>query len=472
VRGSEAQQTLLRFNELLDEFGELALAARVMSRERALQIFSELAARTRFRPASGDALVTVTGRLEDPVVRYDGIWIAGMDATSWPEPVQLNPFLAQAAQRAAGIPAASAEGRTAAARALMLAWRAAANDLVFSVATRDEDLELLPSALLREWQSDAPTPADPGLWLPLRLRRANAVESLTDAVAPAWPAAVRLPSGTRLLELQSLCAFRAFGELRLNSRLLDEPTPGVAPPERGQFLHAALEAFWKTLRDWESLQALSADALAAQQLWGGTRTRAQARESRRARELLRAVCELERTREPFRVRDTELPASVSLAGRRLDLRIDRVDSLSTGGLAILDYKSGTHRKMDWYGEHLSHPQLLAYLLALDEDVRAVATVNVAVRDVGFHGIGVAQGLLPKLHQAVAPQGLAQDRAWDESREFWRQRLDALARDFLDGRAEVDPAPNACKYCDVASLCRIADRAAASADEDAQGVSDD
>src|SRR6202020_2860070 len=115
--------------------------------------------------------------------------------TTWPEPVQLNPFLAQAAQRAAGIPAASAEGRTAAARALMLAWRAAADDLVFSVAARDEDLELLPSALLREWQSDAPTPAHSRLWLPLTLRRADAVESLIDATAPAWPAAAPPPSG-------------------------------------------------------------------------------------------------------------------------------------------------------------------------------------------------------------------------------------------------------------------------------------
>jgi len=41
----------------------------------------------------------------------------------------------------------------------------------------------------------------------------------------------------------------------------------------------------------------------------------------------------------------------------LNLRIDRVDALAAGGVAILDYKSGAHKTMDWYGEHLSHPQL-------------------------------------------------------------------------------------------------------------------
>jgi hypothetical protein len=54
----------------------------------------------------------------------------------------------------------------------------------------------------------------------------------------------RLPSGTRLLELQSQCAFHAFGELRLGSRVLEAPEPGVPALERGNFLHGALEALW------------------------------------------------------------------------------------------------------------------------------------------------------------------------------------------------------------------------------------
>lgn len=482
VRGSDEEQTLQRFNELLNEFGELAVAAPVLSRDRALQTFNELAMRTAFRPASGDALVTVTARVEDPIVHYEGIWVAGLDATAWPEPVQINPFLPLASQRTAGIPAASAEGRTAEARALMLAWRAAADDLVFSVAAREEDLELMPSPLLQEWANLAPTPPRPRVWLPALLHRPGALESLTDATAPAWPINERLPSGTRLLELQSQCAFHAFGELRLNSRALETPEPGVSALQRGKFLHGALEVLWGTLKDSQSLQVLSADELgahiaravarAADDLWGAAATRAQARESARARALLLAVCELERTRAPFRVRDIELASSVALAGARLDLRIDRVDVLAAGGLAILDYKSGTHHKMEWYGEHLSHPQLLAYLIALDEDVRALATVNVAVRDVGFHGIGLAAGLLPKLQAAVAQEGLQDTNVWGQSRQLWRARIEALVRDFLAGRAAVDPAPYACKHCDVASLCRIADRGGLNDAEDAQSASDE
>ena len=468
ARTSAAQQTVQRFNELLNEFGELAVAVRTLTRDQALQVFNELAVRCAFRPGSGDALVTLTPFLEDPITHYEGIWVAGLDAASWPQPVHMNPFLPVAAQRAAAIPAASAEGRTAEARALMMAWRAAADDLVFSVAAREEDLVLLPSPLLKEWSSDAAQPAPPALWLPARMHREGELESLIDVSGPAWPAGERLPSGTRLLELQSQCAFRAFGELRLGSRTLEAPEPGVPALVRGNFLHGALEALWATLKDSRTLQGLSPQDLdaiiaasaahAAHELWGATLSRAQRRERARAHELLGAVCELERTRAPFSVRDIELESAVQLAGSRLHLRIDRVDALGAGGIAILDYKSGAHKTMDWYGEHLSHPQLLAYLVALDEDVRAVATVNVGARDVGFHGIGAQAGLLPKLKAVAAQEGMQAAAVWEESRAFWRARIEALVREFVDGRAAVDPAPQACRYCDVASLCRIAERA--------------
>ena len=468
VRTGAAEQTLQRFHELLNEFGELAVAVRILPREEALQIFNELALRSPFRPASGDALVTVTPFLEDPIVHYEGIWVAGLDASAWPQAVQLNPFLPLAAQRAAGIAAASAEGRTAEARALMRAWRSAADELVFSSPAREEDLELMPSALLREWAETASAPARRGEWLPARLHRHDQLERVVDATAPAWPAAERLPWGTRLLELQSQCAFRAFGELRLGSRALDAPEPGVPPLERGELLHGALEALWRTLADSHALQALSLEevgaviarsvARAAHELWGATLSRAQVRESARARQLLGAICELERTRAPFRVRDIERESSVVLAGARLDLRMDRVDALESGGLAVLDYKSGAHKTMDWYGERLSHPQLAAYVVALDEDVRAVATVHVAVRDFGFHGIAVQAGLLPKLIPAQAQEGMQSGDLWGQSRHLWAARIEALVRDFLAGRAAVDPAPQACRSCEVASLCRIADRA--------------
>ena len=155
ARGSGEQQTVVRFHELLDEFGQLASAARSISRDSAIQWFTELATRTAFRPADDDAVITISSTLADPVVRYDAIWVAGLHAEAFPQPVQPDPFIPLAAQLAAGVPAASAAGRLSEARALISAWRAGADELVLSAPARSDDLELLPSPLLAEWLTDA-----------------------------------------------------------------------------------------------------------------------------------------------------------------------------------------------------------------------------------------------------------------------------------------------------------------------------
>ena len=75
------------------------------------------------------------------------------------------------------------------------------------------------------------------------------------------------------------------------------------------------------------------------------------------------------------MRDIEREELLRLAGVELSVRIDRVDALDAGGLAILDYKSGRPGKAEWYEPRPSHVQLMAYLAAVGGDVRALATVN-------------------------------------------------------------------------------------------------
>ncbi|TLY61097.1 MAG: hypothetical protein E6K52_08760 [Gammaproteobacteria bacterium] len=421
ARSSGEQQTVIRFHELLDEFGQLAASARSMARDSAIQWLTELAARTAFRPADDDALVTISGVFADPVVRYDAIWVAGLHAEAFPQAVQPDPFLPLSAQLSAGVPAASAAGRLAQARALLAAWRSAADELVLSAPARTQDMELVPSPLLRQWLAAGPALSDraaaqgpqqerPAVWLPARLHREGLLESGEDGSGLPWPGQRPLPSGTRTLELQNQCPFRAYAELRLGSVELDVPQPGVAADQRGRLLHAALQRLWQQLGDSQTLRALPESGLerlisqsvadAADVTLGGSpggarqpdlfgdlqRSPAFARECRRAARLIRALCELERERAPFAVQGTELDLTLTLTGARLRVRIDRLDVLESGGRAILDYKSGRRVTADWYGERPSHPQLLAYLAAVGADVVAMATVNITAREVRFDGI--------------------------------------------------------------------------------------
>ena len=462
---SPAQQTLLRLRELLEEYGQLSAVVRRMERSTAIERLSELAARTAYRPAEEDAAVTVTASLADPIVRYDAIWVGGLDHDTLPQAPDPNPFLPLGAQLAAEWPAASAGGRLREAQALLGAWRAAAGRLVLCAPLRDGDVTVLPSPLLAGWAPlEAPQGA-PLAWLPERLHRDGQLETWVEAVRP-WDVRVPLPAGTRSLELQNLCPFRAYGELRLGCAPLESSEPGVPADLRGQLLHGALQDLWGGLGDSAALAALGPLALderlgacverAAERLLAGQSAPPSAaalrRERQRAVRLMRALCELERQREPFTVRDTERAVEMTLAGARLNLRLDRVDVLGDGSLAILDYKTGRPIRPDWYGERPSHPQLLAYRAALGEAVQALATVHLTAREIVFRGVAASAQVLPGV-PAVESDG-SREAPWAARVAAWQTVLERLATGFVRGEAAVDPKPGACEFCHLSALCRV------------------
>jgi len=480
TRGSAGQQTLARFHELLEELGQLSGAAHTLSFDMAVQWLRERASLTPYRPSDDDAPVTLSGAYADPVARYDGVWVAGLNAESFPQPVAPEPFLPVAAQIAAGWPAASAAGRLQEARALVAAWRTAAAELVLSAPARAEDIELLPSPLLEEWRTVArpsskmrrPT------WLPARLHRRGLLTEWRDDAGVPWSSQLPLPSGTRSLELQNQCPFRAYAELRLDSRKLGVLEPGIAPDARGRLLHAALQQLWDRLGESRALLALDAQvldelidscvakaaaALAAADEDSVSRP-ALARERRRTARLIRKLLlEVERQRAPFRVRHTEYDSRLRLAGQELRLRIDRIDALESGGVAILDYKSGRRVSPDWYGDRPSHPQLLAYLAAVGEGVVAMATVNITAKEVRYDGIAQSEELLPKVSGVKAEAGQS-DAAWQERVREWHGLVERLAAAFAAGQALVDPKPHACDFCHLASVCRVGDSVSSTDDE--------
>ncbi|HUL18682.1 MAG TPA: hypothetical protein VLV29_05385, partial [Steroidobacteraceae bacterium] len=143
-----ALQERLQWQELLEEYGELEASIGALGRGEALELLRALALRSPGGAQDEDAPVTVSPDLTDPVVRYDGLWVASLSADVLPRPLTPDPFLPIAAQRAAGIPQASEAARMAQGRALLRAWRTATADLTLSVPAREKDLELLPSALV------------------------------------------------------------------------------------------------------------------------------------------------------------------------------------------------------------------------------------------------------------------------------------------------------------------------------------
>ena len=279
-----------------------------------------------------------------------------------------------------------------------------------------------------------------------------------------------------MVELQSLCPFRAQAELRLDARPMDQVSPGIDPLERGLLLHGALETLWGEFRDQDGLKAIDpatlrsrvhalVDRLSVPMLTGASAHRARlvAIEVDIATRKLCELLALERERPPFAVLERpEFVESYTASGLVLSLKIDRIDRLLTAGPdaspqeVVIDYKTGTSANpAKWWGPRPEQPQLPLYAVARRQHLAGVAFALLNARQSGFKGVVRSDGILPGVAAHPATRSVPPDAlTWDTMLDGWQRMVDALIDGFAGGDARVAPLPHACDRCHLASLCRI------------------
>ncbi len=452
---SNEYQQWQHWRDLLDEFAALSSVVGAVSAAQALAQLRQMAAATIFQVQTADAPVQVLGLLEAVGLRFDRLWVAGMDASRWPQPPAPNPLLPAALQRQHGLPRSSAEQELGLAQDLFASLRAAAGQVIFSYARRDGDGERLPSALLRDLPAWLETPpaaeSQPLAAHPLIAALLGSTELERVPIGPAPPLAASgaaVAGGSSVLRDQAGCPFNAFAIWRLGATSLAEPAFGLSAQERGTLVHRCLELLWARLQTQSALLQLDAQACAAvvaevvaealkpwqrdrPELCGPRFLRI---ESARLRALLLAWLDLDRARAGFSVVAPEQAIAVDVAGLKLALRIDRIDQLADGSLVLIDYKTGATKPKVWAGERPEEPQLPLYALSQQAPVAALCLARVSGRDgVGLSGTGRDPALLPGL---VAPAALGLPETWPATLAHWQRVLARLAREFLDGHAEL------------------------------------
>jgi ATP-dependent helicase/nuclease subunit B len=304
-------------------------------------------------------------------------------------------------------------------------------------------------------------------------RDSRAWSGCADRIAPPLEAnAAR--GGTAILADQAACPFRAFARHRLRAEGLEKTEPGLGPAERGQLLHTLMARAWRSLGSQSALaameprrlEALVADAarVAIAKLRGERPGRLDGRFAELERERLTQVAlawlDIERSRSPFEVLMQEAELAIEAGGLAFRGRIDRMDRFEGGGVAVIDYKTGSPRVADWLGDRPEDPQLPLYALAAGDEVTAVAFACLKAGKLGFSGLAREEGLLPGVGTVeghVTARKLA--ASWSELIDGWRQATARLAGDFARGEASVDPKrPFAtCEHCGLSALCRVRER---------------
>ncbi len=396
-------------------------------------------------------------RPEDVGPGYDAAWVTGFTSARWPRPARLNPLLPRKLQQTHRMPWASPRDALERSRRVLAALEARVPELHVSYAEQVLDQPAEPSPMIASLPEAPRTP---------RVRVETApppLERLEDRPPPLPTTAILGGSGA--LNAQARAPLRAFCEHRLGARPLDPIGLGLPARLRGIAAHRALELLFRA--DAPSAVAnsgadrLEAAAVAAlEEIFGRTRRGLAALfrlEHERLVALLESFREAEARRAPFAIAALERRETITIGGHTLRVRIDRVDRLADGRLAVLDYKTGAAHAGDWLRERLRDVQVPLYAVHLGSGVAAAVLVVLDPAGTAYHGLW-PDGAFPGRPRSLAA-------SWPEQLATWRTQLEALAAEHAAGDcrifpAELDPLRGAyaplTRICEQLKLARAAD----------------
>lgn len=450
-----------QLRDIEEAFREVALLSPVTGDLHAREALDELERCLAARSAGALPIagVHVLADLGDVGPGYAGLWMTGAVDGCLPAPVRVNPFLPLNIQAERGMPWSTPTDALRRSRALLHRALNRVPEVTFSWPARIRDETMTPSPLIRALRVEDIARSTR---IPPRVQSAPpGAGSFFETVADAAPPfrGTRLPGGTAALNAQSICPIRAFCEHRLGARPLPAIVRGLSPGTRGRALHGALERLYRRFEEQAAVAnaprgvldgaiaraAVEAAAEAVGTAYGVLGIFAEL-EAERIAALLKRFTERELDRAPFRIDALEREATVEIRGRSLRVRLDRIDTLESSALAVIDYKSGAGaRPSDWLGDRPRDVQLPLYATMLPQPPAALVLAVLRPERIAYAGLWEP----PKAFPGRPARGeLA------ELIEGWRTAIGQLVDEFAAGDVRIfaaDREPAAGPY---APLTRV------------------
>jgi len=395
---------------------------------------------------------------------FTHLWVIGMNDNLWPLPAKPNPFIPLAIQKKYNMPHATAKYELDYYSKIFHHLKNSAPKIIFSYSLYQDDEELRPTNFIEKISDISLTTLN----LAGQISTAESIfatqklERLTDEIAPPVKSNEKIQGGAKIFKYQAACPFRAFSEIRLKANGYDAATNGLRALDRGNILHKALEYFWNTVKDSNSLislddnkfKAIIEDSIskAISYITGlNDFSNYLQLEFKRLCQLLTTFLTLEKQRPPFQVIACEKESTVTIKDIPIKLRVDRIDQVAEQQKIIIDYKTSKNPNINnWFGERPDEPQLPLYCLISDDKISAIAYAK--IHSDNSQIIGISENNL-KI------KGIDSRDDWPQQLTQWKNTLDKLIDDFSNGIAKVDPKNGAltCNTCKLKPLCRIHER---------------
>lgn len=459
---------------LLEKTAASAFIAEPCTLGAAKTYIATLARETMTPGANGASRVQLLGPIASAGLRFTHLWSMQMVEQQWPGDSHPSPWLPLDLQKNHKLPGADPQHALMQAQALLQSLiSSTSTTLVLSHALLEDGLPQRPSRLLPTSDAAAIVTATNIAALHPATRALATGQALVQDDGLVLPVLAEAQGPGALLADQARCPFRAFAIHRLKATELQPLRFGLSHAAVGELVHRALENFWRNLRNSRLLHA--ADTTGLQQLLDEAVTQALRDTTRRyphtmtpryrdvqhahLMRLLHAWLDEERRRGHFTVLDNEEALNWRFGRLELRLRIDRLDRAEDGSTVVVDYKTGKVGSINWQDERQHETQLLLYQQAVEQGgrypaVSALLYARVNLEEVAYSGISADSSVLPGI--AFNTQRGVSCQDWDALKAHWQQTLQALAQEFLDGYASVQPkTPQSCNHCHIQPFCRIA-----------------
>jgi len=443
--------------------------------ETALFYFNLALNSTIFAPESEDSPIQVLGLLEAAGLQFDYIYLLDMNDSVFPAKASPTPFLPELLQKELGMPHADPARELEFSKALIDRYTHSAKEIIYSYCEYDRDKELSPTIFVSGSQLGANTFNVNELNYEDLLYRKIPIEVIQDEPVPVD--AGQAEGTTALLSDQAKCPFSAFMKHRVKVREKAKSHMGFSPIQRGNALHNAMLHFWKGVQDQATLLSLSADALndaiAGAVAYGlnvedvidNIEPTLMQMETQLLTKVIGNWLDIEKQRPPFAIDALEKKSHVKFGPVGINLRIDRVDLLSTdkkeahsqdeSKRGVIDYKLSEGTTAPLLSEKpFEDAQLPVYALA----EKNVDMVGYASFKPDYEKLDAVAG--QSCDEVAKVDGRNVRPVKDDfasTLENWNSRLVELANDYIEGTANITPSVNACRYCPYSLICRVSVR---------------
>ncbi len=470
---SNEYQALQSWKKVLEDFSTLDDILGKVSLASATSELREMASETLYQVETPDCEIEVMGMLESSGIYFDHIWIMGVHREALPLKPKANPFIPFYDQKDALVPHSSYEGTGLMGKTILRRIFSSGGEFTVTYPREIDGRPASVSPYFREVEIEVGGESGGKKLFDVLMDAAATEEMGDEPYIPIEKGELKnISKGTGVIKNHSACPFRSFALNRLRADSLDSPEPGLNAMDKGTVIHESLRRFWKDVGDSNGLHKLSEKGTlsgkiknsvegALKSVLPWSRGRYFKMEVERVSNLLEVWFEEELKRGEFTVKRVESSESVDLGGFTANVKIDRIDELPSGALAVIDYKTGVCSKNDWLSDRPKEPQMPIYSMTGDFD--AVSFASLKIGNTKFIGSSRNDETLPGVRGFESDSRWTDQiegaGTWDELRDSWKTTLENIGRDFISGNHDVNPKDiltndSACKYCDVKPLCRV------------------